>query len=48
MFSLPSDNIGKNTGDKATVERVKKEINYVEKEWGEGDETARWGKEVDL
>ncbi|KAL2167221.1 hypothetical protein VTG60DRAFT_1572 [Thermothelomyces hinnuleus] len=43
-----SDNIGKNTGDKATVEKVKRELGYVEKEWEGGDETARWGREEDV
>ena len=43
-----SDNIGKNTGDKATVERVKKELGYIEHEWAGGDETARWGKEGEV
>ncbi|KAL2154963.1 hypothetical protein VTH82DRAFT_3639 [Thermothelomyces myriococcoides] len=42
-----SDNIGKNTGDKETVEKVKRELGYVEKEWEGGDETARWGREDD-
>ncbi|KAK4105715.1 nicotinate phosphoribosyltransferase [Parathielavia hyrcaniae] len=42
-----SDNIGKNTGDKATVEEVKRQLGYVEKAWEGGDETARWGREED-
>jgi nicotinate phosphoribosyltransferase len=46
--SSNSDNIGKNTGDKATVEKVKHELGYVEKAWEGGDETARWGREEDV
>ncbi|KAK4147748.1 Quinolinate phosphoribosyl transferase [Dichotomopilus funicola] len=42
-----SDNAGKNTGDKATVDKVKRELGYVEKAWEGGDETARWGRDED-
>ncbi|KAF2632517.1 nicotinate phosphoribosyltransferase [Macroventuria anomochaeta] len=38
-----SDNIGKNTGNKATVEEVKRRLGYTEKEWAGGDEKTRWG-----
>jgi nicotinate phosphoribosyltransferase len=38
-----SDNIGKNTGDKATVEEVKRRLGYKEKSWTGGDEKRRWG-----
>lgn len=43
-----SDNAGKNTGDKDTVEKVKKEIHYEDEKWwndgGNVDERFRWGK----
>jgi nicotinate phosphoribosyltransferase len=38
-----SDNIGKNTGDKATVDDVKQRLGYTEKQWAGGDEKTRWG-----
>jgi nicotinate phosphoribosyltransferase len=38
-----SDNIGKNTGDKATVQEVKQRLGYTEKMWAGGNESTRWG-----
>ncbi|KAF2453917.1 nicotinate phosphoribosyltransferase [Lineolata rhizophorae] len=38
-----SDNIGKNTGDEATVAEVKRRLGYHEKAWAGGDEAHRWG-----
>ncbi|KAI9831813.1 MAG: hypothetical protein M1819_004710 [Sarea resinae] len=40
-----SDNIGKNTGDKETVDWVKRRLGYVEHQWEDGDESNRWGKD---
>jgi nicotinate phosphoribosyltransferase len=42
-----SDNIGKNTGDMATVEKVKKVLGYEEKVWKLGDEEHRWETDDD-
>ena len=38
-----SDNVGKNTGDQATVNEVKQRLGYQEKSWAGGDEKTRWG-----
>lgn len=38
-----SDNIGKNTGDSETVDKVKETLGYMEKQWVQGDERSRWG-----
>ena len=42
-----SDNIGKNTGDTATVKDVKRRLGYIEQSWEDGDERSRWGVEGD-
>ena len=42
-----SDNMGKNTGDAETVAEVKARLGYVERDWQQGDEAGRWGREGD-
>ncbi len=39
-----SDNVGKNMGDQQEVGKVKKVVEYEEREWKEGDEAHRWDK----
>lgn len=38
-----SDSIGKNTGNPTVVDKVKRVLGYVEKDWKGGDEATRWG-----
>jgi nicotinate phosphoribosyltransferase len=37
-----SDDMGKNTGDKATVQHVKEALGYVDRHWEGANESSRW------
>ena len=39
-----SDDLGKNTGDSATVRKVKEVFGYVDKHWEGAEEKSRWGQ----
>ncbi|KUJ12396.1 nicotinate phosphoribosyltransferase-like protein [Mollisia scopiformis] len=39
-----SDSVGKNTGDSATIDMVKRKLGYVERDWKGTDESTRWNK----
>lgn len=41
-----SDNVGKNSGDSETVDKVKASLGYIERTWANGDETTRWGQRL--
>lgn len=41
-----SDNVGKNSGDSETVDKVKASLGYIERTWANGDETTRWGQRM--
>ena len=43
-----SDSIGKNSGHKGTIARVKKDIGYTESAWAGSNESTRWGPDEHL